>query len=154
MIPREGAKPTISAWFPKMLPLSFDLALDIQRFRREVKGLLKRRDAVGRLMRKYGIDKKAARAIIVYFREQARYSVIPDDEIVLVEFVPSERRNRYFFHTLIGRRANDALSRVFAYLVSKKKNCNVGIAINDNGFALLLSPEVELSKELLTTPSF
>ncbi|WP_148882878.1 ATP-dependent helicase [Thermococcus aciditolerans] len=147
VIPREGAKPTIPAWFSEMLPLSFDLALDIQRFRREVKGLLKRRDAVRRLVRKYGVDEKAARAIIAYFREQERYSVIPDDETVLVEFVPGDKRNRYFFHTLIGRRANDALSRAFAYLVSKRKNCNVGIAINDNGFALLLPPEVELSEE-------
>ncbi|WP_297535568.1 DEAD/DEAH box helicase [Thermococcus sp.] len=147
VIPREGAKPTIPAWFSEMLPLSFDLAVDIQRFRREVKGLLSRKDAVKRLMRKYGIDEKASRAIIAYFREQARYSVVPDDETVLVEFVPGNRRNRYFFHTLIGRRANDALSRAFAHLVSKKKNCNVGIAINDNGFALLLPPEVELSEE-------
>ncbi|NJE30369.1 DEAD/DEAH box helicase [Thermococcus sp. 18S1] len=146
VIPREGAKPTIPAWFSEMLPLSFDLALDIQGFRREVKELLKRRDAVRRLVRKYGVDERAARAIIAYFREQEKYSVIPDDETVLVEFVPG-KRNRYFFHTLIGRRANDALSRAFAYLVSKKKNCNVGIAINDNGFALLLPPEVELSEE-------
>ncbi|NJE48382.1 ATP-dependent helicase [Thermococcus sp. 9N3] len=147
VIPREGAKPTIPAWFSEMLPLSFDLAVDIQHFRREVKGLLSRKDAVKRLMRKYGIDEKASRAIIAYFREQARYSVVPDDETLLVEFVPGDKRNRYFFHTLIGRRANDALSRAFAYLVSKKKNCNVGIAINDNGFALLLPPEVELSEE-------
>ena len=147
VIPREGAKPTIPAWFSEMLPLSFDLALDIQRFRGEVKRILNRRDAVKRLMRKYGIDERASRAIVAYFREQARYSIIPDDKTVLVEFVPGERRNRYFFHTLIGRRANDALSRAFAYLVSKRKNCNVGIAINDNGFALLLPPEVELSEE-------
>ena len=147
VVPREGAKPTIPAWFSEMLPLSFDLALDIQRFRREVKGLLKRKDAVKRLVRKYGIDEKAARAIVAYFQEQAKYSVIPDDETVLVEIVRGEKRNEYFFHTLIGRRANDALSRAFAYLVSKKKGCNVGIAINDNGFALLLPPDKELGED-------
>ena len=147
VVPREGAKPTIPAWFSEMLPLSFDLALDIQRFRREVKGLLKRKDAVKRLVRKYGIDERAARAIVAYFQEQSKYSVIPDDETVLVEIVRGEKRNEYFFHTLIGRRANDALSRAFAYLVSKKKGCNVGIAINDNGFALLLPPDKELGEE-------
>lgn len=147
VIPREGAKPTIPAWFSEMLPLSFDLALDIQRFRREVRGLLGRRDAVKRLVKKYGIDERAARAILAYFEEQAKYSVIPDDETVLVEVVKSEKRNEYFFHTLIGRRANDALSRAFAYLVSKRKASNVGIAINDNGFALILPPEKELSED-------
>lgn len=147
VIPREGARPTIPAWFSEMLPLSFDLALDIQRFRREVAGLLDNRRAKGFLMRKYGIDERASRAILAYFREQSRYSTVPDDETVLVEEVPGEKRNRYFFHTLIGRRANDALSRAFAYLVSKRKGTNVGIAINDNGFALLLPPEVRLSEE-------
>ncbi|WP_457751356.1 ATP-dependent helicase [Thermococcus sp.] len=147
VIPREGAKPTIPAWFSEMLPLSFDLALDIQRFRREVKGLLGKKDAVRRLVRKYGIDERAARAIIAYFREQERYSIIPDDRTVLVEIVKGEKRNEYFFHTLIGRRANDALSRAFAYLVSKKKGTNVGIAINDNGFSLLLPKEVELGED-------
>ncbi|NJE84460.1 ATP-dependent helicase [Thermococcus sp. CX2] len=147
VIPREGARPTIPAWFSEMLPLSFDLALDVQRFRREVKNLLDKGNAKSLLMKKYGIDERAARAILAYFREQARYSVIPDDGTVLVEEVLGEKRNRYFFHTLIGRRANDALSRAFAYLVSKWKGCNVGIAINDNGFVLLLPADKRLSEE-------
>ncbi|NJE46597.1 ATP-dependent helicase [Thermococcus sp. GR7] len=147
VIPREGAKPTIPAWFSEMLPLSFDLALDVQRFRREVKNLLDKESAKSLLTKKYGIDERAARAILSYFREQARYSVIPDDSTVLVEEILGEKRNRYFFHTLIGRRANDALSRAFAYMVSQWKNCNVGIAINDNGFALLLPPEKRLNEE-------
>ncbi|GAB6101920.1 ATP-dependent helicase [Thermococcus atlanticus] len=145
--PREGAKPTIPAWFSEMLPLSFDLALDIQRFRREVKQLLENRRARMFLMKKYGIDEKAAGAILGYFREQARYSVIPDDETLLVEEVLEENRAKYFFHTLIGRRANEALSRAFAYLVSKKKRCNVGIAISDNGFMLILPGNRRLSEE-------
>ncbi|AHF80373.1 ATP-dependent helicase [Thermococcus paralvinellae] len=145
--PKEGAKPTIPAWFSEMLPLSFDLALDIQRFRREVKGLLNNRRAKSFLMRKYQIDEKAAKAILGYFREQAKYSTIPDDETLLVEEVLEEKRAKYFFHTLIGRRANEALSRAFAYLVSKKKRCNVGIAISDNGFMLILPREKRLSEE-------
>jgi len=35
--PKEGAKPTIPHWFSEMLPLSFDLAMDLQKFRREIK---------------------------------------------------------------------------------------------------------------------
>ncbi|NJE06100.1 DEAD/DEAH box helicase [Thermococcus sp. M36] len=147
VIPREGAKPTIPAWFSEMLPLSFDLALDIQRFRKEVSSLVDSKRARSFLMKKYGIDERAAKAILAYFREQAKYSTVPDDETVLVEIVKGERRNEYFFHTLIGRRANDALSRAFAYQVSKWKKCNVGVAINDNGFALLLPPEAELSED-------
>lgn len=144
--PKEGAKPTIPAWFSEMLPLSFDLALDVQRFRREVKNLLDNKRAKSFLMKKYQIDEKAAKAIMGYFREQARYSTVPEDEIILVEEVFDERRAKYFFHTLIGRRANEALSRAFAYLISKKKRCNVGIAISDNGFMLILPKEKVLSE--------
>ncbi|NJE26029.1 ATP-dependent helicase [Thermococcus sp. MV5] len=144
--PKEGAKPTIPAWFSEMLPLSFDLALDVQRFRREVKNLLDNKRTKSFLMKKYQIDEKAAKAIMGYFREQARYSTVPDDEIILVEEVFDERRAKYFFHTLIGRRANEALSRAFAYLISKKKRCNVGIAISDNGFMLILPKEKVLSE--------
>ncbi|KPU63721.1 helicase [Thermococcus sp. EP1] len=144
--PKEGAKPTIPAWFSEMLPLSFDLALDVQRFRREVKDLLDNKRAKSFLMKKYQIDEKAAKAIMGYFREQARYSTVPEDEIILVEEVFDERRAKYFFHTLIGRRANEALSRAFAYLISKKKRCNVGIAISDNGFMLILPKEKVLSE--------
>ena len=145
--PKEGAKPTIPAWFSEMLPLSFDLALDVQRFRREVKELLNNGRAESFLMEKYQIDEKAAKAILGYFREQAKYSTISDDETLLIEEVLEGRRAKYFFHTLIGRRANEALSRAFAYLISKRKRCNVGIAISDNGFMLILPREKRLSEE-------
>ncbi|AAL81175.1 helicase [Pyrococcus furiosus DSM 3638] len=147
VIPREGAKPTIPSWFSEMLPLSFDLAIDIQRFRKEVKRLLNNKRAKTFLMRKYGIDETTANAILSYFREQAKYSIIPDDETVLVEVVREGNVVKYFFHTLIGRRANDALSRAFAYLISKRKKCNVGVAITDNGFMLKVPREKELSQE-------
>ncbi|EHR78556.1 helicase [Thermococcus litoralis DSM 5473] len=147
VVPKEGAKPTIPAWFSEMLPLSFDLAIDVQRFRREVKGILNNRRDKSFLMKKYQIDEKAAKAILGYFREQEKYSTIPDDKILLVEEVFDERRAKYFFHTLIGRRANEALSRAFAYLISKKKRTNVRIAISDNGFMLILPKEKPLSEE-------
>lgn len=97
-------------------------------------------------MRKYGIDERAAKAIIAYFREQERYSTVPDDETVLVEEVEKENTYEYFFHTLIGRRANDALSRAFAYAVGRRKGVNVGIALNDNGFLLRVPKEARLSE--------
>ncbi|MDI3475037.1 MAG: ATP-dependent helicase Lhr and Lhr-like helicase [Thermococcaceae archaeon] len=147
VIPREGAKPTIPAWFSEMLPLSFDLALDIQAFRREMKRLLGRKDALKKLMKKYEIDERAARAILAYFREQERYSTIPDDRLLLVEEVEKERTYEYFFHTLVGRRANEALSRAFAYLVSRRKRCNVGVAISDNGFSLIVPHDKRLTED-------
>lgn len=149
--PKEGAKPTIPAWFSEMLPLSFDLALDVQKFRGEVKELLDNPKGEEILMEKYQIDEKAAKAILSYFKEQGRYSIIPDDRTLLVEEVLEENKAKYFFHTLIGRRANDALSRAFAYLISKKKRTNVGVAISDNGFMLILPIDKRLNEEDIET---
>ncbi len=149
--PKEGAKPTIPAWFSEMLPLSFDLALDVQKFRSEVKELLDNPKGEEILMKKYQIDEKAAKAILSYFKEQGRYSIIPDDRTLLVEEVLEENKAKYFFHTLVGRRANDALSRAFAYLISKKKRTNVGMAIGDNGFMLILPIDKKLSEEDIET---
>ncbi len=146
VIPREGARPTIPSWFSEMLPLSFDLAVDIQRFRGDVKKLLGRGDVRRWLMRKYGIDGRTATAIMTYLREQARYSRVPDDETVLVEEVEKENTYEYFFHTLIGRRANDALSRAFAYVVGRRRGVNVGVAISDNGFLLRVPKEARLER--------
>ena len=38
------------------------------------------------------------------------------------------------FHTLFGRRVNDALSRAVAYVVASARRRDVEIGINDNGF--------------------
>ncbi|MEM4875028.1 MAG: ATP-dependent helicase, partial [Thermofilaceae archaeon] len=44
---------------------------------------------------------------------------------------------------LFGRRTNDALSRALAYLAALKAGVNVGVAVHDNGFALIYPPGVE-----------
>ena len=41
---------------------------------------------------------------------------------------------------MFGRRTNDALSRAFGYVASKKSRSNIGIAVHDNGFALIYPP--------------
>jgi ATP-dependent Lhr-like helicase len=131
----EGEKPTVPSWFSEQLPLSYDLALRIQKFRGEME---KRLDsAVEWLMENYNLDEKSANAIYRFFVEQKLFSEIPTDRKLVIEKFEGEK-NYYFFHTLIGRRANSAISRVFAYRVGLMKDCNVQMVVNDNGFALIL----------------
>ncbi len=142
----EGEKPTVPSWFSEQLPLSYDLALRIQRFRAKMDELIEKGDdVVGFLMREYGIEEKSARAIFRYFLEQKLFSEIPTDKKLVIEIFEDNGEYCHVFHTLIGRRANDAVSRVFAYRVGKLKDCNVRIAVTDNGFLLRL-PE-KLSRE-------
>lgn len=136
--PAEGEKPTVPSWFSEQLPLSYDLGHRIQEFRRLVDEMLGSKDSVNYLVEEYNLEENAARAIVDYFREQKMFSDIPTDEKLLVEKFEEEGRYNYVFHTLVGRRANSAISRVFAYRAGLMKDCNVQIALNDNGFMLML----------------
>jgi len=89
---------------------------------------------------------KGAENLANYFIEQYRYSIIPDDKTLLIEIIPKADIVEYIFHSLIGRKANDALSRAFAYLISKRKKTNVKVIVTDYGFALIVPKEKALSK--------
>jgi len=81
------------------------------------------------------VDKNGADAIYKYFAEQYNYcKKIPNDKTILVEHYHSEDEHKIIFHTLFGRRVNDCLSRVLAFVISKAEKKDVEIGINDNGF--------------------
>jgi ATP-dependent Lhr-like helicase len=137
----EGVKPTIPSWFSEQLPLSYDLALRIQRFRRLMDEMIENRgveEIIDYLCKEFNLSYSSAKAIYNYFYEQKSFSLIPTDKRLVVECFRDEKGYCYVFHTLIGRRANDAISRVFAYRIGKIKGCNVRITITDNGFMLRL----------------
>ncbi len=140
--PRE-ALPTIPAWFSEMLPLSFDLAAEIRKFREEMRRRLRRGEREGEivpwLLENYPVDEYSARSIYSYFYEQYSYSIIPGKKELLVEETRDLEGRRFLvFHSLFGRRTNDALSRGFALAVVKQIRHSVGVMISDNGFALRL----------------
>ncbi len=140
----EGEKPTVPSWFSEQLPLSYDLAQKVQEFRSFVASMLDggREDIVKRIARLYGIDIRAAEAIVNYFMEQKSFSAIPTRDTVLVEVFEDDGFT-LIFHTLVGRRANNALARVFAYRAGKICGKNVKMALNDNGFMLKLDSPLE-----------
>lgn len=140
----EGVKPTIPSWFSEQLPLSYDLALRIQRFRRFVEENLNDVESlIEKLCREYNLDYRSAKAIVNYFYEQKEFSEIPTDRKLVVEIFRDGKNYCYVFHTLIGRRANDAISRVFAYRIGKSKGVNVGISLTDNCFILKTSVKLK-----------
>ncbi len=137
----EGVKPTIPSWFSEQLPLSYDLALRIQRFRRLMNEMIENRgieEIIDFLCKEFNLSYSSAKAIYNYFYEQNEFSKIPKDEKILIEIFNDGRYFCYVFHTLVGRRANDAISRVFAYRIARAKGCDVKICLTDNGFMLKL----------------
>ncbi len=131
--------PTIPSWFSEMLPLSFDSALEINRFRSLMKEKIsnKNKKQVIEFIQKYlYVKKHTATAIYNYFLEQHEFLEIPDMKTLIVERCRYEGRNRLIFHSMFGRRVNDALSRAFAYLMATSRKRDIEIGINDNGFYL------------------
>ena len=152
--PAFDLKPTVPSWFSEMLPLSYDLALKIGEFRERMFKWLEegrpREEVLRYLMRSCRTNREAAEAIYEYFWEMHRFlralgvREYPSHRVVLVERYVDERgRLHHVFHTLFGRRTNDALSRALAYLATRRAGVNVGIAVHDNGFALVYPPGVE-----------
>ncbi|MBQ2652109.1 MAG: ATP-dependent helicase [Methanobrevibacter sp.] len=133
--------PTIPSWFSQQLPLAFDLAMDIQRFRAhmDVKFRYRRsKEEIMEFIHEYlYVDDFAANSIYEYFVEQFKYAQIPSNQRLLIEYYKGFGGRRFvIFHSLFGRKVNDALSRAVAYVVARRYNMNVTISISDNGFYL------------------
>ncbi|MEA4957952.1 ATP-dependent RNA helicase RhlE [bioreactor metagenome] len=133
--------PTIPSWFSEQLPLAFDLALDIQRFRALMDGKFEykrtKEEILSFLDEYLYVDDFAANSIYEYFKEQYLYAQIPSNKKLLVEYYTGFGGRKFLiFHSLFGRQVNDALSRAIAYLIAKKSNIDITISISDNGFYL------------------
>ncbi len=90
----------------------------------------------------YALTEPNAAALVRHFRLQARVSRIPTAAALLVEAYAESHTNllHYFFHTLIGRSANDALSRIVAQRIQRTLGGNALVTLDDYGFLLTLRP--------------
>ncbi|HEX17040.1 MAG TPA: ATP-dependent helicase [Thermoplasmatales archaeon] len=138
---KKEEMPTIPAWFSELLPLSYDLAVEIGKFRERVENRLKRGERIDDIIDELPADGRAKKAIKDYFLAQYRYvGEIPTHRKILIEKTRDLRgRNLVVFHAIFGRRINDALSRIFAICLGKKLRTDVRITISDNGFSLMVS---------------
>jgi len=132
--------PTVPSWSSEQLPLSFDLAMAINKFRNLMQDQLaskSKKIEVMAFIKKYlYIDDKAANSIYTYFKEQFDYAVIPSDKQILIESFSDRGMNYVIFNTLFGRRVNDCLSRALAFIIGRSQHRDVEIGVTDNGFYL------------------
>ena len=131
--------PTVPSWFSEMLPLSFDLALEIGRFRKLLNEKFcanKSKEEIISFINDYVyVDKNAAESIYNYFSEQFSYAEIPSHSRIIVENYTNDKGSKHvIFHSLYGRRVNDCLSRALAFAISRTQHRDVEIGISDNGF--------------------
>jgi len=147
VLPQPTRKPTVPAWFSEMLPLQYDLAAHIREFRDWMRKTLKQKAPVARIMEYLDVDRETANAIYSYFVEQSKFSGIPSfNELQIEEFIDEENLYCYVFHSLTGRRANDAMSRALAHAIATKQKTGVRVSVNDNGFMLTCSDRISLDE--------
>jgi len=128
--------PTIPSWFSEMLPLSFDLALEISRFRKLVKEKINKgssKETKEFISDFCYVNKQEAEEIYDYMLKQEKYIGIANEKEIVVEEYFGEKR-MFIFHCLYGRRVNDALSRSVGFLLARQNARDVEIGVNDNGF--------------------
>jgi ATP-dependent Lhr-like helicase len=146
--------PTIPSWFSEMLPLSFDLAVEIGRFRSLIKENLKKgKKATIDWIKEYAYcSEDIAEKIYEYCKQQEDYIGIPTNREIIVENYKGKEnsgkiKEYWVFHSLFGRRVNDALSRAIGYLIGKAGGRDVELGINDNGF-YISGENIEIEKAL------
>ncbi len=136
----NGRKPTVPSWAGEMLPRSFDLSMDIARFRGEMESRILEPDpeAIKGLVDDFDVDEGSARSMLSYFREQNAVSgFIPDDrQLAVEEYIDPSNNQKLVFHFPFGRRVNDALSRAYAYRMTGIMGANVSVTISDDSFML------------------
>lgn len=139
--PFEGM-PTIPSWIGELLPLEYDSAIEIGKFREEMDlkmaEIKEEQELIRWLVQAYGLEHHAASNLVRYFQAQKSFTgIIPTHRRIVIEQYHDELdRQNIVFHALYGRRTLDALSRAYAYALSRTYKVNVSVTINDNGFIL------------------
>ncbi len=130
-------QPTIPSWFSEMLPLSFDSAAEINKFRSlmsdKFKSKAKKSEVIDLIREHLYVDSSTAESIYNYFNEQYNFLEIPNSNLLLVERYNSQK-HYLIFHSMYGRRVNDVLSRAIGFMLGRAGGRDIELGINDNSF--------------------
>lgn len=140
-----GRLPTVPSWNANKMPLASGMAQEVARLRSEIDRRMNdekspHEEIADWLVEEWSISQTNAEAILEHFENQSLISKVPTEGRFLIErFVDEEdgdERVHFFFHSLIGRSANDALSRIISHRVKEAVGGNTLVTIDDYGFLL------------------
>ncbi len=145
----DGQLPTIPRWNAAKMPLTSGVARAVRELRADLADRLRQETndaaSVDWLVEHYQISLANGQAIVEQFRTQLAISDVPTGDSMLIELYRDEDFSHYFFHALIGRSANDALSRIVAWRMKNRSGGNALVTIDDSGFLLTLRRFQELT---------
>ncbi len=147
-----GKKPTVPSWVSEMLPLSFDLGVEIQRFFGNVNDIItantSKKETISFINNNLYVDEKAAEAIYNYVKEQYDFAALPHTKRLLVEHYFDGEKHYSIFHAAYGRRVNDVLSRAIAFSIGRSQHKDVEVGINDHGFYVAYEGSINVMRAL------
>jgi ATP-dependent Lhr-like helicase len=135
--PAINRNPTIPSWFSEMLPLSFDSANEINKFRMlmndRFQNKQKKQEIIKFVEEYLYTSESIATSITDYFNEQYKFSEIPHSKLMIIEKYKGEK-NYLLVQSMYGRRVNDALSRALGFIMGHLGGRDIEIGISDSGF--------------------
>ena len=156
----KGKSPTVPSWAGEMLPRSFDLSVEVGRFREKMAEMMKNDEEgeiISYLIEEYHLSPWAARSIYRYFKEQdMAVGIIPTHRRLLIEeYREDENKWSYIFHYPFGRRVNDALSRAISYRVSRSEKVSASVTVTDDAFMLTVPRRLDMGwlKRIISSES-
>ncbi len=127
--PHKGPVPQ---WMGGRMPLSSQLAY-----------------AVRRQMKRAGqniYDSTELAAVEPLLELQARWSLLPDENTLLIERLKSRDGFHLFVYPFEGHLTHEGLAALLAYRLTKLKPLTISMAVNDYGFELLSDTKIPLQR--------
>jgi len=139
----DGRLPTVPRWNANKMPLTSGVATEVAGLRERLDAWLAAGDrdtALDHLVEAYEVSMVNAEAVVRHCETQRALSTIPTPRRMVMEVYPDPNEGviHLFFHVLIGRSANDALSRIVAWRSSRQGWGNALVTLDDYGFLLTL----------------
>jgi Lhr-like helicase len=146
-------RPRVPVWAGEGWPLSAELARRLYVFRNAAAEALRDgpRALAALLQDEYGLVGQAVEVLVDCFQLQESLSEVPGPSVCLVEAVRTTVGADYHVHTPLNRKANDALARVTAARLMRRRSFRrpVITVVADLGFALCLHDGDDLTAEAM-----
>lgn len=145
----HAARPTVPTWTSHMKGMPLELSREIGSLRRGVvERIRKHRDvAVSWLREYYALAEREANIVTEYIAQQARLSLVPDDQQPVIEIYEMDGHQTAVFHTCMGRRVNEVLARMVGARLFARTKSNSTLTTDDGGFLLTLTGKGKLSDD-------
>jgi len=136
--PAPGQPARMPFWKGEGIGRSYELGVQVGRFRRSMEESLDAPDCLQRLRNSYPIDSRAAWNIRDYFqRQRDSTGIIPHDRLILVESFRDEIGDpRLVIHSSFGRRVNGLLGLFAARRLQDLTGIEPQMLYNDDGILL------------------